>query len=57
MFWSILGISKIVHQLKELKKMKYIMYTGDTEFLNQCLSLSSHLFKPFENYYFLNFVT
>ena len=33
------------------------MHTRDSESLDRCLSLSLHLFKPFENYYFLKFVT
>ena len=33
------------------------MNTRDTESLDRCLSLSVHLFKPFENHYFLKFVT
>ena len=33
------------------------MLTRDTESLDRCPSVSFHLFKPFENYYILKFVT
>ena len=34
-----------------------VVHTKDTESLDRCLSLSLHLLKPFEIYYFLKFVT
>ena len=49
-FWVSVSFQK--KSFKKMKKKK-VVHTRDTDSLNRCLSLNLHLFKPFDNYYFL----